>query len=161
MYLHVDFFVKAYNDYLLFPIILRYSYVKKPLYKCFDMSVTDESYPCVMCFRTNDNFHCLRFSLLSFYSLVYSKFKHVLSNVFMYLDFFVKAYYDHLLFPIILRFSYVKKRRYVFIWIKTGSVHGQEITINKGNSSIPLFKTHKSMDKKRNRGNKLKLRETH
>ena len=33
--------------------------------------------------------------------------------------------------------------------------------INKGNSSIPLFKTHKSMDKKQNRGNKLKLRETH
>ena len=33
--------------------------------------------------------------------------------------------------------------------------------IDKGNSSIPLFKTHKSMDKKRNRGNKLKLRETH
>ena len=32
---------------------------------------------------------------------------------------------------------------------------------NKGNSSIPLFKTHKSMDKKQNRGNKLKLRETH
>ena len=33
--------------------------------------------------------------------------------------------------------------------------------VNKGNSSIPLFKTHKSMDKKQNRGNKLKLRETH
>ena len=32
---------------------------------------------------------------------------------------------------------------------------------NKGNSSIPLFKTRKSMDKKQNRGNKLKLRETH
>ena len=35
------------------------------------------------------------------------------------------------------------------------------LSINKGNSSIPLFKTHKSMDKKLNRGNKLKLRETH
>ena len=33
--------------------------------------------------------------------------------------------------------------------------------LNKGNSSIPLFKTHKSMDKKQNRGNKLKLREPH
>ena len=33
--------------------------------------------------------------------------------------------------------------------------------INKGNSSIPLFKPHKSMDKKQNRGNKLKLREPH
>ena len=33
--------------------------------------------------------------------------------------------------------------------------------LNKGNSSIPLFKTHKSMDKKQNRGNKLKPRETH
>ena len=32
---------------------------------------------------------------------------------------------------------------------------------NKGNSSIPLFKTRKSMDKKQNWGNKLKLRETH
>ena len=31
---------------------------------------------------------------------------------------------------------------------------------NKGNSSIPLL-THKSMDKKQNRGNKLKPRETH
>ena len=36
-----------------------------------------------------------------------------------------------------------------------------EVTLNKGNSSIPLFKTHKSMDNKQNRGNKLKLRETH
>ena len=34
-------------------------------------------------------------------------------------------------------------------------------TLNKGNSSIPLFKTHKSMYKKQNRGNKLKPRETH
>ena len=33
--------------------------------------------------------------------------------------------------------------------------------VNKGNSSIPLFKTRKSMDKKQNRGNKLQLRETH
>ena len=33
--------------------------------------------------------------------------------------------------------------------------------LNKGNSSIPLFKTHKSMDKKQNWGNKLKPRETH
>ena len=32
--------------------------------------------------------------------------------------------------------------------------------VNKGNSSIPLFKTRKSMDKKQNRGNKPKLRET-
>ena len=35
------------------------------------------------------------------------------------------------------------------------------IFVNKGNSSIPLFKTRKSMDKKQNRSNKLKLRETH
>ena len=39
--------------------------------------------------------------------------------------------------------------------------NGQIRSIKKGNSSIPLFKTHKSMDKKQNRGNKLKLRETH
>ena len=32
------------------------------------------------------------------------------------------------------------------------------IRINKGNSSIPLFKTRKSIDKKQNRGNKLILR---
>ena len=32
--------------------------------------------------------------------------------------------------------------------------------MNKGNSSIPLLKTHKSINKKQNRGNKLKLRES-
>ena len=37
----------------------------------------------------------------------------------------------------------------------------KDIVIYKGNSSIPLFKTRKSMDKKLNRGNKPKLRETH
>ena len=34
-------------------------------------------------------------------------------------------------------------------------------SINKGNSSIPLFKSRKSMDKKQNWGNKPKLKETH
>ena len=42
-----------------------------------------------------------------------------------------------------------------------GSSRYANSQVNKGNSSIPLFKTHKSMDKKQNRGNKLKLRETH
>ena len=32
---------------------------------------------------------------------------------------------------------------------------------NKGNSSIPLFEIHKSIEKKTNPGYKLKLRETH
>ena len=35
------------------------------------------------------------------------------------------------------------------------------VYLDKGNSSIPLFKTHKSMDKKQNRGNKPKPSETH
>ena len=33
--------------------------------------------------------------------------------------------------------------------------------INKGNSSIPLFEIHKSIEKKTNPSYKLKLRETH
>ena len=32
---------------------------------------------------------------------------------------------------------------------------------NKGNSSIPLFEIHKSIEKKASTGYKLKLRETH
>ena len=35
-----------------------------------------------------------------------------------------------------------------------------QMSMNKGNSSIPLFKTHKSIEKT-NPGYKLKLRETH
>ena len=34
-------------------------------------------------------------------------------------------------------------------------------TIDKGNSSIPLFEIHKSIEKKTNPGYKLKLRETY
>ena len=33
--------------------------------------------------------------------------------------------------------------------------------VNKGNSSMPLFEIHKSIEKKTNPGYKLKLRETH
>ena len=33
--------------------------------------------------------------------------------------------------------------------------------LNKGDSSIPLFEIHKSIEKKVNPGYKLKLRETH
>ena len=36
-----------------------------------------------------------------------------------------------------------------------------KVAINNGSSSIPLFETHKSIEKNTNIGNKLKLRETH
>ncbi|XP_076089898.1 protein rolling stone-like [Mytilus galloprovincialis] len=40
--------------------------------------------------------------------------------------------------------------------IEKHAINSVYVLLNKGNSSIPLFKTHKSRDKKQNRDNKLK-----
>ena len=47
-----------------------------------------------------------------------------------------------------------------FLTLKVASLSGT-ITVYKGNSSIPLFEIHQSIDKKTNPGYKLNLQGTH